>query len=89
VEPTINHPNNYFEESQITMGNRQKRTNGPAPPKARMRTDIKGCGDRSMLMGDDDDELWRIAETQERVLQSQKDISEAFNDDLDLTQIDY
>ncbi|XP_043648643.1 DNA primase large subunit [Drosophila teissieri] len=89
VEPTINHPNNYFEESQITMGNRQKRTTGPALPKARIRPDIKGHGDRSMLMGEDDDELWRIAETQERILQSQKDISEAFNDDLDLTQIDY
>ncbi|XP_016970033.1 DNA primase large subunit [Drosophila rhopaloa] len=89
VEPTITHPNNYFEESQITMGNRQKRTNGPAPPRARARPDIKGCGDRSMLMGDDDDELWRIAETQERVMQSQKAISEAFDDDLDLTEIDY
>lgn len=89
VEPSINHPNNYFEESQIAMGNRQKRANGSAPPKARIRPDIKGHGDRSMLMGDDDDELWRIAETQERIMQSQKDISEAFNDDLDLTQIDY
>ncbi|KAH8295626.1 hypothetical protein KR018_000496 [Drosophila ironensis] len=89
VEPTINHPNSYFEESQILMGNRQKRTNGPAPAKARLRPDIKGCADRSMLMGDDDDELWRIAETQERIIQSQKDISEAFNDDLDLTEIEY
>ncbi|XP_022222418.2 DNA primase large subunit-like [Drosophila obscura] len=89
VEPTINHPNTYFEESQILMGNRQKRTAGSMPLKAKPRPDIKGHADRSMLNGDDDDELWKIAETQERAYQSQKDISEAFNDDLDLTEITF
>ncbi|XP_030571403.1 DNA primase large subunit [Drosophila novamexicana] len=87
VEPTINHPNNYFEESQILMGNRQKRAPGPVQQNNKVRASIKGAANRSMLNGDDDDELWKIAETQEKVYQSQKGIAEAFDDDLDLTEI--
>ncbi|XP_041450579.1 DNA primase large subunit [Drosophila obscura] len=82
-------PSHIEEESQILMGNRQKRTAGSMPQKAKPRPDIKGHADRSMLNGDDDDELWKIAETQGRAYQSQKDISEAFNDDLDLTEITF
>ncbi|XP_030376064.1 DNA primase large subunit [Scaptodrosophila lebanonensis] len=92
TEPTINHPNGYFEESQIVMGNRQKRVTGSQPQQHqpnKLRSAIKGGADRSMMMGNDDDELWRIAETQERTLQSQQELSQAFDDDLDLTEIQY
>lgn len=88
VEPTINHPNHYFEESQILMGNRQKRTAGPAQPNiSKLRSAIKGGANRSMITGDDDDELWKIAESQEKAYLSQKGIAEAFDDDLDLTEL--
>lgn len=89
VEPTINHPNHYFEESQILMGNRQKstRTPGPVQQQNKLRAAIRGAANRSMLTGDDDDELWKIAESQEKAYLSQKGIAEAFDDDLDLTEI--
>ncbi|XP_068143313.1 DNA primase large subunit [Drosophila tropicalis] len=90
TEVAINHPNTYFEESQNLMGNRQKRNPSSQASQAKSKIHqnlIKGHADRSMLMGQDDDELWRIAESQERAYQSQKGISEAFDDDLDLTEI--
>ncbi|ALC44940.1 DNApol-alpha60 [Drosophila busckii] len=88
AEPTITHPNGYFEESQIVMGSRQKHTPGPAKQQNKNnRSAIVGGANRSMINGNDDDELWRIAETQERVYQSQKGIEDAFDDDLDLTEI--
>lgn len=75
----INHPNQYFEQSQVLMGNRDTKKAAPVNPRKRPA----GKGMNHTMADNDDDELWQIAETEESMY-SQKT---AFEDDFDLTQI--
>ncbi|XP_037953606.1 DNA primase large subunit-like [Teleopsis dalmanni] len=86
VDVGINHPNQYFEESQTLMGNRTEKKND----KLIQRKAIKrNANDKSMFpAANDDDELWNIAETQENQYRSQQAEQTAWDEDLDLTAID-
>lgn len=79
LEAGINHPNQYFEQSQILMGNREVKK--PATVNSRKRA--AGNGSDYSMADNDDDELWQIAESEESMF-SQKT---AFEEDLDITQI--
>ncbi|XP_017475803.1 PREDICTED: DNA primase large subunit [Rhagoletis zephyria] len=82
----INHPNQYFEESQILMGNRTSKKAANASIRKPMK---RGANDTTQVMNaDEDDELWNIAETQESTFHSQQAERSAWDEDLDLTAID-
>lgn len=89
VEVGINHPNQFFEESQILMGNRAAKT-GTASGSAVVKKAVKrGANESTILLNaDEDDELWNIAETQESAYKSQEAEKSAWDEDLDLTAIE-
>ncbi|XP_055616222.1 DNA primase large subunit [Toxorhynchites rutilus septentrionalis] len=69
MEEGINHPNQYFEISQITMGARAPKAK---PTNRRTFTNssqnssmVAGSQDMSVLDAGDDDELWQLMENKE------------------------
>lgn len=79
LEAGINHPNQFFEQSQILMGNRE--TKKPALNNPRKRPASKAAN--YTMADNDDDELWRAAEAEESMY-SQK---HAFEDDEDFATL--
>lgn len=90
VEVGINHPNQYFEESQILMGNRADKKSSNNDKSMMQRKAIKrNANDTTALLNmDDDDELWNEAASQGDAYLSQQAVKTAWDDDLDLTAID-
>lgn len=77
LEAGINHPNQYFEQSQTLMGNREVKKPVTSNPRKRPA----GKGINYTMTDNDDDELWQIAEAEESMFSHKT----AFEDDLDLT----
>ncbi|XP_067625571.1 DNA primase large subunit [Eurosta solidaginis] len=85
IEIAINHPNQFFEDSQILIGNRTAKK-----PNANQFTQKRrdGSDTTHIMAADEDDDLWNIAETQESTYNSQQAEKNAWNEDLDLAAID-
>lgn len=84
VEIGVTHPNQYFEESQKLMGNRE--VGGSSGTTLSAKKVLKRKKEDKFNEADDD-ELWTVAETQETEYSTQQEKT-AWDDDLDLTQID-
>uniref|UniRef100_A0A034W7G2 DNA primase large subunit n=1 Tax=Bactrocera dorsalis TaxID=27457 RepID=A0A034W7G2_BACDO len=87
VELGVHHPNQYFEESQNVMGNRS--TKKLSNTKQANRNRRGGPENTQVMNADEDDELWNTAETQESTYNSMQAEKSAWDEDLDLTHIDY
>ncbi|XP_055601445.1 DNA primase large subunit [Uranotaenia lowii] len=79
LEEGINHPNQYFELSQITMGARAPKAK-PAPNNRRTFNSagsqdsslIVRSHDTTVLNANDDDELWQLMESKEKNAEPEK-----------------
>lgn len=88
----INHPNQYFEQSQIVQGNRtvEKKVGGV---QRKIVKSSQSVNETTMFMNDDeDDELWNLVEmpndSDTSTQQSATNTQVVWDDDLDLTAIE-
>lgn len=90
-EIAVNHPNQYFVQSQILMGHRTEKKPTAAPNRRQTKSTQQIKNDSMFMNADDDDELWSIAESTQKSMEITEQSSKTtvdWDDDLDLTAIE-